>query len=323
MRKLARFSLLLVLVLVVVSAYLRLHQSGIGCPDFPTCYAQIGNAPETQPISSQSAYERIVAESDAPLAWASPLHRAVASLLGLCVLALVFLSFRNKQFRLLSLSLLVITVFLAMIGLRSGGLHHPAIVMGNLLGGFLMVGLLGWMVFNINRSAMQATVAKAGTTRPVLCLALFLLCLQITLGGLTSANFAATACTTFPSCNSQWLPDASVVEALQIFEAHQINDFGQAVGGMERVSIHIVHRMGAMLAALTIILAGLMSIKSTPGWRILGLTAIGLVLLEFGVGVASVLTELPISLAVAHNWLAAMLLLVLLKMLALTRKPLL
>ena len=46
-----------------------------------------------------------------------------------------------------------------------------------------------------------------------------------------------------------------------------------------------------------------------------------LVALEFSIGLASVLTGLPISLAVAHNWFAGLLLLALLKMLALSRTP--
>jgi heme A synthase len=36
--------------------------------------------------------------------------------------------------------------------------------------------------------------------------------------------------------------------------------------------------------------------------------------LEFCVGIAAILTQLPIGLAVAHNWLAGMLLLSLLKL---------
>ena len=48
--------------------------------------------------------------------------------------------------------------------------------------------------------------------------------------------------------------------------------------------------------------------------------AILLLIAEFGIGVASVMTGLPITLAVAHNWLAGLLLLVLMKMLALSRE---
>ena len=41
---------------------------------------------------------------------------------------------------------------------------------------------------------------------------------------------------------------------------------------------------------------------------------------EIGIGVAAILTGLPIGLAVAHNWLAGLLLLAMLKLLALGRE---
>jgi heme A synthase len=53
---------------------------------------------------------------------------------------------------------------------------------------------------------------------------------------------------------------------------------------------------------------------------LLGMAIILLVLTEFSVGVAAILTRLPIGLAVAHNWLAGLLLLSLLGLTALSRK---
>jgi len=46
---------------------------------------------------------------------------------------------------------------------------------------------------------------------------------------------------------------------------------------------------------------------------------VALVILEFSVGVAAILTDLPIGVAVAHNLLAAILLLGLLRLLCLCR----
>ncbi len=62
--------------------------------------------------------------------------------------------------------------------------------MGNLSGGFALLGLLGWMIF---RDARPHANASYKVRRWVVA-ALVLLCIQIALGGLTSANFAATAC---------------------------------------------------------------------------------------------------------------------------------
>lgn len=320
MRGLARLSLILVLILVAVSAYLRLHDSGIGCPDFPACYGLIGEQPEPASSAAQNAYQRILAESDAPMAWAAPLHRLIASLLGLAVVALNVLAFKEKRHRLICLALLALTVFLAVIGLKSGGLHQPAVVMGNLVGGFVLLALLGWLVFGFSLGAPRYMETRIGHLRPLLLAALFVLGVQILLGGLTSANFAATACQTFPSCNGAWFPDATIYTALRIDEAHQIDVEGYAMGGQERASIHQAHRVMAIVALIFIGAAAIAGLQASQAHQKWALVLLALLLLEFSAGVASVLTGLPILLAVSHNWLAALILLVLLKMLAISRE---
>jgi len=67
-----------------------------------------------------------------------------------------------------------------------------------------------------------------------------------------------------------------------------------------------------ILGLISLVAAGVFSI-------LLGLTAIAVVAIlvaGFSFGVAVILTELPIGIAVAHNWLAAMLLLSLIRLLA-------
>ena len=103
MRALAIVSLLFVLALVAVSAYLRLENSGIGCPDWPACYGMIGSPAESTPTVG-STYERLAVEALEPMSWATPVHRLVASVLGLLVLGMALLSVRTRQQRLLSFS---------------------------------------------------------------------------------------------------------------------------------------------------------------------------------------------------------------------------
>ena len=61
MRKLAIISLLLVIALVSVSAYLRLDNSGIGCADWPDCYGNIGIS--IGKPTAASTYERLLEEA--------------------------------------------------------------------------------------------------------------------------------------------------------------------------------------------------------------------------------------------------------------------
>lgn len=322
MRTVLRVALLLVIMLVSLSAYLRLSHSGIGCADWPACYGRIGAPPvATQLLSSENAYQRIVAEAQQPLAWATPLHRLVASLLGLLVLLLVVLAVRQKQHRLISLLLLGITVFLALLGLKSGSLHSPAVIMGNLCGGFLMLALLAWVLFQADSQVSEKNKGRALRSLPVLSivLALTLLSAQIILGGLTSANFAARSCQSLPSCHGNWLPSANIWQAMDLSQQHVVTPEGWVVGGRERIDIHIAHRLGAVLTALLVLLVGFLAWRSGGRLRVAGVTVLLLVTLEFTLGVTAILSDLPIGLAVAHNWLAGLLLLGLLKILALNR----
>ena len=312
MRALAIISLLFVLALVSVSAYLRLDNSGIGCADWPACYGLIGAAEEEAPTVG-STYERLAIEAQEPLSWATPVHRLVASVLGLLVLGMALMSLRARRDRLLSFTLLGLTVFLAWLGIYSGGLHSPAVVMGNLGGGFAMLGLLGWMVFRDARPRANASTR----VRRWIVAALALLCVQIALGGLTSANFAASACQTLPDCHGSWLPGADLGTAFNLTRDHEIGPTGLALGGAERADIHKLHRLVAVVTLLAVLVAGGLAVAGRMGGT--AVFVIALAALEFCLGAAAILTDLPIGIAVAHNWLAAILLLGLLRLYALCR----
>jgi cytochrome c oxidase assembly protein subunit 15 len=309
-RKLALISLLLVVALVSVSAYLRLDNSGIGCTDWPECYGRIGAAEVAEPTVG-STYERLAVEAQQPLSWATPVHRLVASILGLTVLGMALFSLRSKRDRLISFTLLGLTVFLAWLGIYSGGLHSPAIVMGNLAGGFAMLGVLGWMVFRDARPSANAPLSTKTWTTAALVWLMF----QIMTGGLTSANFAASACQTLPDCHGSYIPGSNLSLAFDISRTHEIGPTGLALGGGERADIHKLHRLSAVIAAATILIAGFLALQTGLGWN--AVLVLLLVVAEFGVGIAAIVTEIPIGVATAHNALAAMLLLGLLRLFAL------
>jgi len=309
-RKLALVSLLLVIALVSVSAYLRLDNSGIGCTNWPECYGKIGAADATEPTIG-STYERLAVEALQPLSWATPIHRLVASVLGLTVLGMALISLRLKRDRLISFTLLGLTVFLAWLGIYSGGLHSPAVVMGNLGGGFALLGLLGWMTFRDAKPSSNAPVStKTWTTAALVCLMI-----QIMTGGLTSANFAASACQTLPDCHGSYFPGSKLSVAFDLSRTHEIGPTGLAIGGSERADIHKLHRITAVITAATILIAGFSALRGGLGWN--AKLILLLVIAEFGVGIAAIVTDIPIGVATAHNGLAAMLLLGLLRLFAL------
>lgn len=310
MAALAKISLLLVIVLVTVSAYLRLDHSGIGCEPWPACYGNIGLPAEAP--SAAGTYERLLEEASEPLSWATPLHRLVASVLGLTILGMALLSLRQRKDRVATLSLLALTVFLAWLGIYSEGLHSPAVVMGNLCGGFAMLGILGWLV--VRKPGSSQT--KRSRLHLATITALFILSAQIFVGGLTSANFAASACQTLPDCHGSWLPGTPVFTAFDLSRIHEIGASGMVLGGPERAAIHKLHRITAVIATAVILFAGILAVRAGRDLRIVGIALVIVVALEFSLGIASILAGLPIFAAVAHNWLAAVLLLATLKLFA-------
>ena len=319
MNGLAKISLLLVILLVSLSAYLRLAHSGMGCADWPECYGRIGQAVTLSlPVESGNAYQQMVEQANQPMAWATPLHRLVASVLGLLIVFLTFFALRQKRQRIITLTLLGLTVFLAILGIRSGSLHNPAVVMGNLAGGFSMLGLLGWMVFRSDTDKRPNEPGSPGAARLMAVIAIVLLSLQIILGGLTSANFAATSCQTLPDCHGSWLPGSSLLTAFDLSRRHEVTTMGQAIGGKERLAIHKAHRIGAIITLAMVLFTALAALRSGPRYRMTAIIIMMLISLEFCVGITAILTSLPIGLAVAHNWLAGLILLALLKLAAMT-----
>ena len=310
MKKLATICLLLVIALVSISAYLRLDHSGIGCAEWPGCYGNIGVS-DASSATVDNAYERLVEDASKPVSWATPAHRLIATVLGLLVIAMTLWSFILRRDRTLSFALLFLTVFLAWLGIYSGGLHSPAVVMGNLGGGFLMLALLGWMVFRHDKPRSNVGPAVRRWT----IAALLILSVQIGLGGLTSANFAATACQSVPDCHGSWIPGPDLWTAFDLTREHSVSPDGHEAGGAERTDIQKLHRLVAAAALLATLIAGVLAIRA--GLRLSGAIVIAVVAGEFSVGIAAIVANLPIGIAVAHNWLAAILSLALLRLLAL------
>ena len=124
------------LATVALSAYMRLVQAGVGCSPWPACFAQ-GAAAE--------------AGASMGLALARLLHRVVASLVLVLTLLLVLITLatrpRMKAQGASALALLLLTLALAALGVTMRGSTAPPVVLGNLLGGFLMLAValrLAW-----------------------------------------------------------------------------------------------------------------------------------------------------------------------------------
>jgi cytochrome c oxidase assembly protein subunit 15 len=191
----------------------------------------------------------------------------------------------------------------------------PLIVTGHLLFGLATLSLLWWMLLRLPRTAEQITFAGVpvtGSVAPIWALAALLaLIAQISLGGWTSSNYAATACPDLPTCQGAWLPDADFHEGFVLWRGLGINYEGGVLDQGARVAIHFTHRLGAIIATLLLLYVGHLGLRAasnsaTRRASVFMLAALGLQLL---IGISFVWRGFPLWLATLHNAGAALLLL--------------
>ncbi|HEY5665194.1 MAG TPA: COX15/CtaA family protein, partial [Gammaproteobacteria bacterium] len=306
--KLAQVGVVLTLVVVTLGAWVRLTDAGLGCPDWPGCYGRL--------IVS----ERIAADPDAaellaerPLetgkAWREMIHRFAATGVGMLALALAALALvRRKQPGqpvVLPLILLPVVIMQGLLGMWTVTLKlYPPVVMAHLVGGLSVAALFFWL-------SRQNPRPVAGSSRLKLLglAAAAALVVQIFLGGWTSANYAALACPDFPTCQKQLWPELADFGA-GFDLTHPVGpDYeGGLLDHPARVAIHFVHRLGAIVATLLIGLLAWRLRVTADGRRAGSAIAVALAA-QLGLGISIVVFGVPLSIAVAHNGVAALLLL--------------
>jgi cytochrome c oxidase assembly protein subunit 15 len=186
-------------------------------------------------------------------------------------------------------------------------LLKPVIVSLHLLGGMTTLALLTWLA---SKRWTAPAKASPGWLRPWAALALAVLACQIALGGWTSSNYAALACTDFPTCHGAWWPDMDFTHAFHLVRELGMNADGSQLSSESLTAIHITHRIGALAIFFYLGWFGSKLLR-VSGMRTWGRILLGLLLLQVGLGISNVLFSLPLPVAVAHNAGAALLLIAL------------
>ncbi len=317
-RRLTGAALALTFVVVLLGAYVRLSDAGLGCPDWPGCYGRwIVPAQPHHLAAANAAYPQRPVEP--AKAWKEMIHRYAAGLLGLLVLALAILAWRNRRDPAqpvgLPLALLVLIGFQSLLGMWTVTWQlKPVIVVAHLLGGLTTLGLLAWLLLDQRRCQTQP-VSAAGRRllRRYAGLGLALLAAQIVLGGWTSANYAALACPDFPTCQTQWWPPMDFREAFTPWRGLGVSYEGGVLANDARVTLHFMHRLGALVVTLALGGLSIRLLVAVPNRaaRSLGGAIALLLMIQISLGVANVVLHLPLAVAVAHTGGAALLLLAL------------
>lgn len=307
MRPLVYFTTFLAFCVIVLGAYVRLSDAGLGCPDWPGCY---GEVVVPHPHERDEAQARF---PDKPLephkAWKEMMHRYLAGTLGLLILVITVAAWRGQTLRPsrgLATMLLALVTFQALLGMWTvTELLKPVIVSAHLLGGLATLSLLVWLSLRL-KSAPSDRAGRISLSRLLAAVALLVLVGQIALGGWTSSNYAALACPDFPTCQGQWVPPMDAANAFRLHRELGYSADGELLSLPALTAIQWTHRVGALV---TLLILGTLSLRlfRTP-LRHHGAWLLVLLLTQIGLGVANVLLRLPLPIAVLHNAVAALLL---------------
>ena len=329
-RKLALFCIFLTLTLIALGAYVRIADAGLGCPEWPGCLGLsiIDDAAKALPAEGAALAEAAAPNSlDSVKPWIQPVYTALGIALGVLVLGLVGLAFRVNERRAstvgLSLLALILVALLGALGKWGGALRSvPTVIVGHVLLGLLTLATLYWLSLNQRPDATDRPLVGAGL-RWLARFALFALWLQIALGAWLSANHAGLTCQDFPTCLNSYNPPVDYLGAFsQSAEAYHSPNTTMPFAA--RAAIHWLHRLGAgfTFLLLTLLALNLTSNRQAPRLSKPALLLNILLLVQIALGIGTVLLRLPVPIVLAHNVVAALLLLNVLHIVFFLRQPL-
>ncbi|MGR8933680.1 MAG: signal recognition particle-docking protein FtsY [Gammaproteobacteria bacterium] len=308
-RKLTLLSLIVALCVVVFGAYVRLTGAALSCPDWPGCYGQA-----VPKLSSEFIAQAQQAFPDRPLeilkAWKVMAQRYLAALLGVLVLLLALLSWRERQCRVAAvmscfglLMLLGLQASFSWLSVKTQLL--PVAVVGQLLSEMTIFWLLFWLYLRANPAVVRLPASRG--PQAFAGFAMLLLVLQITLGIWTSSTGAGMVCGDFPQCSGRWWPPADYAGAFR----HLLEASNASLSGDARVAVQWLHRVGGVVVFVALSILTMRAAALKEAWQINrgALLLSVLMLLQIGLGIAAIRLSLPLRIVVLHNAFAALLML--------------
>ena len=305
-RKLVFMTWFLTLDLIMFGAFVRLTDSGLGCPDWPGCYGKI------TPIGASGHIEQALQAMpygavSFSKAWIEMIHRYAGSILGMMIIAIVYMAWRYRA-RLGNTPRLAFVAFFAVCIQGAFGAwtvtHRlmPIVVTSHLLLGMTLLAIMTWLAAR-ERGHLPIGI-QARAWRPWMAVGFALLLTQIALGGWVSTNYAALACMDFPTCHGQWLPRMDFGDGYSLVRGLGLLPSGEMISQYALTAIHWVHRNFAFAVFIYLGTLG-WKMRREPGLRGPAHLLLGLLLAQLSTGLATIFFQWPLLIAVLHNGGAA------------------
>lgn len=316
-RKLIWITLFLTFDLVMFGAFTRLTDSGLGCPDWPGCY---GHANPLLAHASISAAQEAMPTGPVTQgkAWIEMIHRYLAMAVGVLIIAQVVIAWWRwiKSQRLerkfqpwWPTALLLLVCLQGAFGAWTVTLKlQPVIVTTHLLLGLSLLAMLAWVA--ARQTAHTPVALSIRVLKGPALLGLFLLVVQIALGGWVSTNYAALACSDFPLCHGTLVPNMDFENGFSLWRHLGKTADGNFLPFPALTAIHWVHRSFAFIVAAYIIVLTVLArrdngLRKTAGWMLM------VICLQLLTGLSTIYFNWPLAIAVVHNGGAALMLLLL------------
>jgi len=326
----AIFATLFACVVVMLGAWTRLVDAGLGCPDWPGCYGFL-TVPETpeQIALAEARFPETPVETEK--GWPEMIHRYFASTLGFIILCLSVYVFRAQRQVRHSISesslpsyhvygLLALVICQGLFGMWTVTLKlWPQVVSAHLLGGFATLSLLFLLILRTGSSTQRDTLIPTEPSKKIgrsaALFGLVLVVVQIFLGAWTASNYAALACgDELPTCQGSYWPEMDFRAGFNFMQELGPNYLGGTLDNESRVAIQVTHRIGALILAAYLVWMSLRIWRqslSDLGLRVRQAVVIVLfiLLVQLVLGLSNVILLIPLGIAVAHNAVGALLLL--------------
>ena len=307
MKGLSLFGICFAFVVIALGAWTRLVDAGLGCPDWPGCYGfVVFPTTEAEIQLAESRYPQFPYEIDKAIP--EVVHRYFAAALGFLAILLVYFAFKYqlpKKIKAITSFLLFFICCQGLFGYLTVSLKLlPIIVTGHLFGGFITLSLFFYLFLNTTNGIKNHNIGHLKVLGGVALLALIV---QIFLGVWTSTNYASLACADFPTCQGKFIPEMDFREGFNLAQEVGPNYLYGLLDNEARVAIHYSHRISAIVLTIIflILISRLWFSSAAPLASTLGVVLIT----QISLGIMNVVYVLPLYIAIAHNLVAALLLL--------------
>lgn len=287
LRNITGVALVLTYALIVLGAWVRATNSGLSCPDWPTCYGHWVPLPADIPADAGYSYFQVMLE------W---VHRLIAGVfLGPLILVIGFLCWRFRQQHARLPVYGAALVLLLLIQASLGGVtvfdqNSPWSVALHLTTALVLFSTL-WLIFEQSDAASNATsrggdhdMNKVSGSLKFGSFAVWLLAIgTMASAAMTAKSGASLACSTWPLCDGAIIPDL----------------------GDPLIRLHSTHRWLALATTIGVILLFLQA-RNLSSLRRLVHGALMLIVCQILLGATVILLEVPVWTAVAHQALGVL-----------------